>query len=107
MRALLFELIIILLYFAEVSPDDTSQGKPKSRKTISYGDLKNISVGGDHIKDEKVIFDPTHSPHLPENLTFSRTLRKMYKENQYMHVTLDDIAMLVEKEVLKIGRAHV
>lgn len=106
MRALLFEIVIILVYLAEGNQEATwSNNPPKTAKKISYSDLKGISLSVDNLKDEKVIFESSNLPQLPENSTFSYTFRKLYADHRRITVSLDDMIFLVEKELLNETQA--
>lgn len=107
MRALLFELVIILIFITEGTQDEGYSAPRKNAKKISYDDLKNTPLGFDNIKDEKIIFEPTSAPQIPDNTSFRYTFKKLYMETSRLTVTLEDMVNLVENGVLNETQAIV
>ena len=57
------------------------------------------------MKDEKVLFESSSPPQIPDNSSFRYTFRKLYTEATRLTVTLDDIVNLVENNVLNETQA--
>lgn len=105
MRALLFEVVILLFFITEASQDDGFGNPRKNAKKISYDDLKNTPLGFDNIKDEKTVFEPTSAPQIADNTSFRYTFKKLYMETSRLTVTLDDMVNLVENNILNETQA--
>lgn len=105
MRALLFEVMIVLLYLVEGNQEVTWPSSRKNTKKISYQDLTDISMSFDNLKDEKVHFESSSSPQFSDHKNFTYTFKKMYAENPKLTLTLNDMIDLVQKDAINETQA--
>lgn len=110
MRILYLEILLIFMSLLGVSLEEASEEVEvtprKASKSISYADLKKVSLDSDNPPDTNVYFD--HNPPAKtgrSHIDFENEIKAAYSDKQETKVHLNDVIRLVRKGIINEAQA--